>query len=593
MERLTDIKFRKGAKLYIGSADNSELQISYQDDVTSFLHNNSIAFSISDFLIDINNDINVQGDASIENDLFVNGYSTFRDKTNWEKNSSILAIQQLGASDDNYYLILGGSGGGTGSGTGGGDTSVDYIIKKGTSEKFKVTDNYIKISNGLWIAGTTVEESGMIRFNGTNFQGYKSGSWTNLDTQGEITTASNGITKDTLDFQLDLDSLTTEAHDPDADELVFIDGTDGSEKKVAIDLIQYWEPAKTNQIWLGKIYNWHAVNTGNLAPTGYRVPSTTDWTTLFVTIGGIGNSGQLKSTNVKYWDAPNSGAQNLYNMNIHGAFRYVDGSFIFAGQSTYTQVCLYATTTPYSGPSVFYVYFRYDNIAYINYDSKQMGTSVRCMRDLTLDEINAGHPDGYLLESILDEDGNSYDAIVIGTQAWLNRNLATTTYNNGNAIANIIDDTDWSNDTSGVYCDFDNDSSYTYELADSTTKISPRNDKIIKQKAAIFISEYDNGNSGIADTIDWNTAQNQKITLTANTTLSFIDISDASCTARLQLKIIQDLTGNWSVTFPANVIFPTLFDFAIGEASQECIVTLYYDGTNYIALSTQYYNLPS
>jgi uncharacterized protein (TIGR02145 family) len=30
----------------------------------------------------------------------------------------------------------------------------------------------------------------------------------------------------------------------------------------------------------GALYNWHAVNTGKLAPAGWRLPSNTDWTTL-------------------------------------------------------------------------------------------------------------------------------------------------------------------------------------------------------------------------------------------------------------------------------------------------------------------------
>jgi hypothetical protein len=115
---------------------------------------------------------------------------------------------------------------------------------------------------------------------------------------------------------------------------------------------------------------------------------------------------------------------------------------------------------------------------------------------------------------------------------------------------------------------------------------------LINTKIATFSSEHNNANSGASKTIDWNNGQNQKLILTADCTLTFANITGSGYTSRVQLKVIQDTTGGWGLTFPANVIFATPFDFANGTAGQECIITFYFDGTNYIALSTQYYNLP-
>lgn len=55
-----------------------------------------------------------------------------------------------------------------------------------------------------------------------------------------------------------------------------------------------------------------------------------------------------------------------------------------------------------------------------------------------------------------DNDGNVYKTIQIGTQLWMQENLKTTKYRNGDPIANISDGTAWSKLSSGAYCDYDN-----------------------------------------------------------------------------------------------------------------------------------------
>jgi len=98
-------------------------------------------------------------------------------------------------------------------------------------------------------------------------------------------------------------------------------------------------------------------------------------------------------------------------------------------------------------------------------------------------------------------------------------------------------------------------------------------------EVAHFDSEYDNGSSGSADTITWGNGNKQKSTLTANCTYTFV-APGGPC--NLVLKVVQDATGGWTVTWPGTVkwadgIAPTLST----GANDIDIVSFYYDGTNY------------
>ncbi len=58
--------------------------------------------------------------------------------------------------------------------------------------------------------------------------------------------------------------------------------------------------------------------------------------------------------------------------------------------------------------------------------------------------------------TVKDTDGNKYNTVKIGTQVWMVDNLKTTKYNDGKAIPNVTDNSEWGNLTKGAYCNFDN-----------------------------------------------------------------------------------------------------------------------------------------
>src|SRR5574344_3116190 len=47
-----------------------------------------------------------------------------------------------------------------------------------------------------------------------------------------------------------------------------------------------YDNTPSNSETYGKLYKWHAVNTGKLCPTGWHVPSDAEWTKLTDYLGG-------------------------------------------------------------------------------------------------------------------------------------------------------------------------------------------------------------------------------------------------------------------------------------------------------------------
>lgn len=94
-------------------------------------------------------------------------------------------------------------------------------------------------------------------------------------------------------------------------------------------------------------------------------------------------------------------------------------------------------------------------------------------------------------------------------------------------------------------------------------------------------AEYDNGNSGASKTIDFANGAQQKVTLTANTTLT---ISTPPQVGYYQLRLIQDATGSrtvtWSGLSSSRWLGATSAPAINSVANKETLVSIYYDGTN-------------
>jgi uncharacterized protein (TIGR02145 family) len=64
-------------------------------------------------------------------------------------------------------------------------------------------------------------------------------------------------------------------------------------------------------------------------------------------------------------------------------------------------------------------------------------------------------------QTLTDIDGNIYQTITFDNQVWMAENLKVTHYRNGDTIPHITDNTQWSNLSSGGYCNYANDTNKT------------------------------------------------------------------------------------------------------------------------------------
>lgn len=130
----------------------------------------------------------------------------------------------------------------------------------------------------------------------------------------------------------------------------------------------------------GALYNWYTVNSGKLAPTGWRVPTDADWTVLSAYLGGVSVAGgKLKESGTTHWLSPNTGATN------ETGFTALPGGYRNLSPTLYTDMGYDATwwsSTEGNSNSAWCRDMSYSDASLIsgNY-YKNYGFSVRCVKN--------------------------------------------------------------------------------------------------------------------------------------------------------------------------------------------------------------------
>ena len=224
----------------------------------------------------------------------------------------------------------------------------------------------------------------------------------------------------------------------------------------------YFNPIPYNY---GYLYNFFAINSGKLAPDGWRVPTNADFNSFVTSLGGIATAGgRLKSTRIDptdaqpRWDAPNTSATNDVGFEaLPGGYRGSLGAFVTFGNNA-----TFGSSTASSATSFFALQlFSFNAIANIGGAEKTFGVSIRVCRDATAAELLLA--DGTLVDDVTDIDGNLYNAVKIGSLCWTTQNLKVTKYNDGVDIPRIFLDSEWAALSTGAYSRYDNVILDTYE----------------------------------------------------------------------------------------------------------------------------------
>jgi len=134
----------------------------------------------------------------------------------------------------------------------------------------------------------------------------------------------------------------------------------------------------------GRLYNYYAVSTHKLCPTGWHVSTEDDWTILIDYLGGESVAGgKLKEAGTMHWVSPNTGATNETGFTaLPGSWRSSNGSF-----SPFGDIGISGFWWPSPGINPGYVkcyIMAFDNSGlYSGWNGldRENGFSVRCVKD--------------------------------------------------------------------------------------------------------------------------------------------------------------------------------------------------------------------
>jgi uncharacterized protein (TIGR02145 family) len=147
---------------------------------------------------------------------------------------------------------------------------------------------------------------------------------------------------------------------------------------------EYYNNDAANNDKYGKLYNWYAVSpttngNKNICPTGWHVPTDTEWTVLTDYLGGVSVAGgKMKEVGTTSWISPNAEATNTSLFTgLPGGYRYNDGNYINVGS-----VGLWWSSTENDADNTWNRYVGlYSGDVGRTANPKKLGLSVRCLRD--------------------------------------------------------------------------------------------------------------------------------------------------------------------------------------------------------------------
>jgi len=281
----------------------------------------------------------------------------------------------------------------------GGATVTARGVCWSTSQNPTISDSKTEDGTGAGsftssISGLTPNTTYYVRAYATNSQGTGYGSQVSFETAGTTIIYGDGVT--------DIDgneyvSVIIGEQEWMAENLRSVKYNDGAVIPTGYDYDD-WESLTTGAYYIhphndidgldsdadvlqayGLLYNWYAVETDKLCPTGWHVPTYAEWSALTDYAGGEAIAGgRLKSTRAipdahPRWHSPNAGATDEYG------FSALPGGAPF-GVVGVNGDWWTATDDGYGNPWYWRINWGYVEV-WIFQMNKYKGSSVRCIKD--------------------------------------------------------------------------------------------------------------------------------------------------------------------------------------------------------------------
>lgn len=133
-----------------------------------------------------------------------------------------------------------------------------------------------------------------------------------------------------------------------------------------------------NILAYGRLYTWYVIiDNRGICPTGWHVPSNSDWSALINYLGGLNVAGgNLKETGTEHWKNPNVATNESGFSALAGGRRRAFDFIQIRDKGFWWTSSEY---TIYHG-STYFITYEYSWISE-NFDEKYFGLSVRCIKD--------------------------------------------------------------------------------------------------------------------------------------------------------------------------------------------------------------------
>jgi uncharacterized protein (TIGR02145 family) len=129
----------------------------------------------------------------------------------------------------------------------------------------------------------------------------------------------------------------------------------------------------------GRLYNWHAIKTGKLAPKGWHVPTYADWNVLLDNLGGKNTAGgKMKETGFIHWNSPNADANNSSGFTAIASGMLSRNGFSGLGE----KAAFWCNNSDGTILSAYYFWLTSENgILSWSVKAQTDGLSIRCVKD--------------------------------------------------------------------------------------------------------------------------------------------------------------------------------------------------------------------